>query len=190
MSVATHSRKSRVTIPSGADTSTPSSGGPNSIHSTHPLQYYWQRLTDYQGWDIQAALDQMKCLLSPRPQGVYKTAYYRKQTKNHWARDDPAFMVLQAAFLVIAIIAYSVAFRISLMSTVSFAFCTILWNWLGMGIILSSTCRWIANQHLTVQSSTTHVQQSVEWLYALDIHFNAFFPVFCSLCKCLLSDNA
>ena len=30
------------------------------------------------------------------PKRVYKNTSYHKQTKNQWARDDPAFIVLQA----------------------------------------------------------------------------------------------
>lgn len=77
--------------------------------------------------DVQSALDQMKTLLSARPQVVYKTAYYRKQTKNHWARDDPAFVALQGLFLLIAAVAYSVAFRITLSGAISFILYTVLW---------------------------------------------------------------
>jgi hypothetical protein len=133
--------------------------------------------------DIQAALDQMRTLLSTRPQTVYKTAYYRKQTKNHWARDDPAFVALQAVFLTISAIAYSVAFRVTVAGAISFLLATVLWNWLGMGCLIATVCREIANRHLVTHSSSSHVRQQVEWLYAFDIHCNSFFPVFVILCK-------
>ena len=144
---------------------------------------YFQRLTDVRQMDIQSALDQMKTLLSTRPQVVYKTSYYRKQTKNHWARDDPAFAALQGVFIVVAGIAYSVAFKTSLSNAISFLLYTVLWNWLGMGLIISTLCREIANRHLVVQNSSSHVRQQVEWLYAFDIHCNSFFPVFAVVCK-------
>jgi len=145
---------------------------------------YLQRLTDVRQMDIQSALDQMKTLLSTRPQVVYKTAYYRKQTKNHWARDDPAFVALQLVFLVIASIAYAVAFRIKVTGVISFVLASVLWNWLAMGLLIATACREIANRYLTVnQSSTVHVRQQVEWLYAFDIHCNSFFPVFVVLCE-------
>jgi hypothetical protein len=133
--------------------------------------------------DIQSAMDQMKTLLSTRPHVVYKTAFYRKQTKNHWARDDPAFCVLQLFFLVIASIAYAVSFRAPISEGIAFLIYSVLFNWLGCGIILASVGREIANRHLTDTKSSSHVRQSVEWLYAFDIHCNAFFPVFVLLCK-------
>lgn len=185
-SEATHTRKSRLAVPSGGGDPLAGAASPlrgSAPASNRPMQYF-QRLLDVRQMDVQSALDQMKTLLSTRPQVVYKTSYYRKQTKNHWARDDPAFVALQGVFLVIAGIAYSVAFRISLSASISFLLYTVLWNWLGMGLIISTLCREIANRHLVVQQSASHVRQQVEWLYAFDIHCNSFFPVFFLLCKC------
>lgn len=200
-SEAAHSRKSRLTVPAGGDplkaplkASTKSGGsgktggafssaggaaaGLSGTNIHNPMQYL-QRLLDVRQMDIQSALDQMRTLVSTRPHVVYKTAYYRKQTKNHWARDDPAFVALLTCFLVIASIAYSVAFRTSFTGAISFLLYTLLWNWIGMGCILATMCREIANRHLlTVNQSSSHVRQQVEWLYAFDIHCNAFFPVF------------
>lgn len=92
-----------------------------------PVWQYLTRLTDVRQMDVQSALDQMKTLLSSRPQVVYKTAYYRKQTKNHWARDDPAFVALQGLFLLIAAVAYSVAFRINVWGAITFILYTVVW---------------------------------------------------------------
>lgn len=188
MSSESVSLKSRLSVPTGggdALSPPPSRGLPSGPLPNSPqmAMQYIHRLTDIRQMDIQAALDQMKSLLSTRPQVIYKTAYYRKQTKNHWARDDPAFVALQGIFLIIAVVAYSVAFRISFSGAISFLLYTLLWNWLGMGFILSTFCREIANRHLTVHQSSSHVKQQVEWLYAFDIHCNAFFPVYVLLCK-------
>jgi hypothetical protein len=125
----------------------------------------------------------MRSLLSGRPHVVYKTAYYRKQTKNHWARDDPAFCVLQAAFLIIASVVYSIAFRTTLSGFLSFLLHSLLWNWLVPGVVVASVAREVANRHLNGIQSANHVKQTVEWLYAFDIHCNAFFPLFCLLCE-------
>lgn len=181
-SEAAHSRKSRLAVPSGADPLANPAPRSTVPAANRPMQYF-QRLTDVRQMDIQSALDQMKTLISTRPQVVYKTSYYRKQTKNHWARDDPAFVAMQAVFLVIAGIAYSVAFRISLQGAISFLLYTVLWNWLGLGLLIATICREIANRQLVVQQSSSHVRQQVEWLYAFDIHCNSFFPVFVLLCK-------
>lgn len=164
--------KVRLSVPHGSEGFTP---------SRRPQ--YITRLTDVSQMDIQAALDQMRSLLSGRPHVVYKTAYYRKQTKNHWARDDPAFCALQAAFLVLASVAYAIAFRSTIMGWLSFMMYSLLWNWLVPGAIIATIGREVANRHLSGTQSLTHVKQTVEWLYAFDIHCNAFFPLFCLLCK-------
>lgn len=170
----------RLALPTGGGEGQASMPAARST-AISPIQYV-HRLTDLKQMDLQSAMDQMKQLMSTRPQAVYKTSYYRKQTKNHWARDDPAFAALQVVFLGVASIAYSVAFRTSFVGFVSFLLYTVL-NFLGMGWILSTLCREIANRHLVLHQSTTHVKQQVEWLYAFDIHCNSFFPVFMVLCK-------
>jgi hypothetical protein len=168
-------------------------GAGGSGGTSSQIQQYLSRLTDVRQMDIQSALDQMKTLLSTRPHVVYKTAYYRKQTKNHWARDDPAFVALQLVFLVISCVAYSISFRVPFSGGIAFMIYSIVFNWLGSGLIVATVGREVANRHLTDHKSSSHVRQSVEWLYAFDIHCNAFFPVFVLLCKffCLgiLSDS-
>eukprot|EP00980_Cylindrotheca_fusiformis_P009564 scaffold2101_cov127-Cylindrotheca_fusiformis.AAC.8 len=146
------SARHRLTVPSGADPiaiARKTAAASSSASHSRPSQYL-SRLTDFRQMDVQSALDQMKTLLSTRPHIVYKTSYYRKQTKNHWARDDPAFVALQLIFLIISI----------------------------SGLLVATLGREIANRHLTDHKSSSHVRQSVEWLYAFDIHCNAFFPVF------------
>jgi hypothetical protein len=181
----TDAARHRLTVPSGAD---PLAAARKTVAaasgSSSRSSQYLARLTDFRQMDVQSAMDQMKTLLSTRPHVVYKTSYYRKQTKNHWARDDPAFVALQLVFLVIASIAYSVSFRAPISESIAFMVYSILFNWLGCGVIVASVGREIANRHLTDHKSSSHVRQSVEWLYAFDIHCNAFFPVFVLLCEC------
>ena len=169
------STKVRLAVPTGADFTSP-----------RRSPQYLSRLTDVSQMDMQSALDQMRSLLSGRPQVVYKTAYYRKQTKNHWARDDPAFCALQAALLLVSSIAYSIAFRTTFMGGVSFLLYSLLWNWLLPGVIVATVGRELANRHLVATQSSSHVKQTVEWLYAFDIHCNAFFPFFCLVCEYVL----
>ena len=46
--------------------------------------------------DFDSCFDQMVTLLNPGDMDkVYKLANYRKKTKNQWARDDPAFALVQ-----------------------------------------------------------------------------------------------
>lgn len=150
------------------------------LSSTLSPQQYLQRMTDLQQMDLQSAIDQMRTLLTLYPQRVYKMAYYRKQTKNHWARDDPAFCFLQLIMITASSLAYGFAFRVASFSAIfGFVAKSILIHWLGFGVIMASVGRLVANQHLMMtERSSSHVKQSVEWLYAFDVHCNAFVPLF------------
>ena len=184
--------RSRVSLPSGSSDTSGGLASPinplsmgmgvgmNSSTNMTP-EIYLQRLVDLSQMDIQSALDQMKSLLIPSQiQKVYKMAYYRKQTKNHWARDDPAFVAIQISLLIIASLAYSIAFRSDslIYNTLYFCFHSVVINFALFGAIVATVARSIANQHLVVTTSSNHVRQTVEWMYAFDVHCNAFFPAF------------
>ena len=62
---------------------------------------YLRRLLHYQQMDFEFAFWQMVYLLS-NPRIVYKNFTYRKKTKAQFARDDPAFLVLLAGWLVVS----------------------------------------------------------------------------------------
>lgn len=178
----------KLTLPTGNSLSinaTSAAAAASPLASSLTPQQYLQRMTDLQQMDLQSAIDQMRTLLSLYPQPVYKMAYYRKQTKNHWARDDPAFAFLQVLMIVASSIAYALAFRVgSLSSIIGFVLKSVLINWLGVGVIVASLGRLVANQHLMMaERSSSHVKQNVEWLYAFDVHCNSFIPLFVILCE-------
>ena len=150
---------------------------------------YLSRLMDVSQMDIQSSLDQMKSLLLPmKMNSVYKMAYYRKQTKSHWARDDPAFVFLILVALTVSSLAYTIAFRSDsiLRQFITFTLQSILINYGLMGIIIAATARTICDTYLNASLVNTtenagnplqnkyHAQQSVEFMYAFDVHSNAF----------------
>lgn len=184
-----HSRKSKSSSSGGGSSSSSlpytNTSADSALTSTLTPQLYLQRMTDLQQMDLQSAIDQMRILLTLYPQRVYKMAYYRKQTKNHWARDDPAFCFLQISMIAAVSIAYGFAFRVgSFLDIIAVVTKSVLVNWLGFGVIIASVGRLIANNHLMMaERSSSHVKQEVEWLYAFDVHCNAFVPLFVLLCE-------
>jgi len=139
---------------------------------------YLRRLCDFRQMDFEASFDQLLTLLSLEPQRVYTSFYYRKQTKNQWARDDPAFIVIQASFVAIAAFAYAIAFRHpSFWGYLWTIIYSVIVDWLFVGMAIASTSAHIANKYMR-QYHSHSVEQEVEWLYAFDVHTNAFFCSF------------
>lgn len=68
-------------------------------HTAGAKRYkYLRRLFRFKQMDFEFALWQMLYLFTS-PQKVYRNFHYRKQTKDQWARDDPAFLVLLGIWL-------------------------------------------------------------------------------------------
>ena len=49
----------------------------------------------------------LQLVISPRT--AYRHTAYHKQTKNHWARDDPAFVLVTSGLVALTAIAYCIA---------------------------------------------------------------------------------
>lgn len=77
-----------------------SAAGAQVFRTCSAFPEYFARVVDYRQMDLDATFYQM-VTLCVQPSKVYKSAYYRKQTKNRWARDDPAFAVIQLFFLLV-----------------------------------------------------------------------------------------
>ena len=72
----------------GTSPTVPGRGG--QAAGAGPFAECLRRVVTFQQMDFESTLDQMLTLCSLHPHRVYKQSYYRKQTKNQWARDDPA----------------------------------------------------------------------------------------------------
>ncbi|CAM9527186.1 unnamed protein product [Chrysoparadoxa australica] len=142
------------------------------------LPEYLRRACDWHQMDLEATCDQMVYLLTVYPQRVYKSAQYRKQTKNQWARDDPGFALVQCCLLVVACVAFGLAFQVrGFWSYIGLICHSVLLHWLLMGVVVATIGRAVANAYL-LQHRSHSVEQTVEWLYAFDVHCNSFFLMF------------
>lgn len=140
------------------------------------LPQYLRRLLHYPQMDVEYTFTQM-VLLCTAPSKVYRLTSLRKQTKNQWARDDPAFVAVLSAFLLLSTVAYGVAFRVSGVGAWLWMLAQAMGQFLLGGALVATAGWWFANKHLRVHHSHS-VEQEVEWLYAFDIHCNAYFPLF------------
>ncbi|KAI8846175.1 UNC-50 [Chytridium lagenaria] len=138
-------------------------------------QFFW-RLVQIPQMDFEYALWQMLYLcISPRR--VYRNIYYHKQTKNQWARDDPAFFLIFSILLTIAAIAYGIAYGLGFGGILKNILYMVIVDFLVVGFVVS-TLIWLFSNRFLIQHHVHSSDQSVEWAYAFDIHCNSFFPAF------------
>ncbi|KAJ6905848.1 hypothetical protein NC652_023564 [Populus alba x Populus x berolinensis] len=108
-------RKLPVPAESGAVVMLPTtSRGRASSSSTYranssTFPQYLRRIIKWQQMDVEYTFWQMLHLCTS-PKVVYQHTKYHKQTKNQWARDDPAFVVICSLLLVVAAMAYCAAY--------------------------------------------------------------------------------
>ncbi len=108
------------------------------------------------------------------PAKLYKLTTLRKQTRNSWARDDPAVAVALALLHSMAFIAWSIAYG---------TWNPVSWLWLAFKAcvhvivgcaVIATACWYVANKHLKHSIALPHtLDQEVEWLFAWDVACNA-----------------
>lgn len=149
------------------------------------LSRYFRRLVHIRQMDFEFAAWQMLYLLI-HPQKVYRKFMYRKRTKDQWARDDPAFLVLLAATLALSSILFALVLKLSFGGFIAFFLWVIFVDCIGVGLVIATLlwlgfiifnvnntiCRTISNRYLRKVTD-----QDVEWGYCFDVHLNAFFPL-------------
>ncbi|RDB30395.1 Protein unc-50 [Hypsizygus marmoreus] len=153
----------------------------NSGSISHRVPVIFRRLHRFQQMDFELAAWQLTYLcLAPRR--VYRNVYFHKQTKNTWARDDPAILVLISACLCVSAVAWAVVYSYSIFETIQLAFFMILRDYLLTGIVIATILWFVSNRLLlSPPSHSTPADSRVEWAYAFDVHTNAFFPLYLAL---------
>ncbi|KAJ2778188.1 hypothetical protein H4R18_004758 [Coemansia javaensis] len=141
-----------------------------------PRWAVWRRAASWRQLDFEFAAWQMMHLLV-QPRHVYRSIYYHKQTKNQWARDDPAFMVLQALGIVAATAAYAAIGGVGAAGFARALVPLLVVNYAVAGAAVATVTWAVANRFLRHQNVHA-ADQRVEWQYALDVHCNAFFVFF------------
>lgn len=113
------------------------------------------------------------------PSRVYKLAQSRHEIKGYWSRDDPAFVLMLCAFIVVDFLAYGFALdeQWGLMRILRHIFVGLGFFFL-VGTVVS-TCTWyVCNRYFPARHPHSSHNQKVEWFYAFDVHCNAFLPAF------------
>ncbi|BGP17023.1 hypothetical protein JCM10213_000342 [Rhodosporidiobolus nylandii] len=145
------------------------------------MKTWLRRLSRLPQMDFEMAIWQM-CYLCIAPKRVYKSLYYQKQTKNTWARDDPAMLLLITLCLVVAALLWSFLYaHFGPAQTLRTVFSFVFLHFFGTGLVISTALWALSNKFLTHATHVHATDQKVEWPYAFDIHANAFFPFFLQL---------
>ncbi|EPT05753.1 hypothetical protein FOMPIDRAFT_1111164 [Fomitopsis schrenkii] len=165
----------------------PHNGSPNhgpsrsigSLSNRMPVMF--RRLTRFQQMDFELAAWQLTYLcLSPKR--VYRNVYFHKQTKNTWARDDPAIIILISGCLVVSAIAWSVVYSYTPFQAIKLALLMIIRDYLFVGALMATIMWFFSNRVLlSPPSHSAPSDSAVEWGYAFDVHTNAFFPFYLTL---------
>ena len=151
---------------------------PHRLPSSSRIPEFFRRAVHGDQMELDSALSQMWCLLTS-PSVVFKMSKARKMMKNHYYRDDPAFVVLQTVFLAVATVAFGLAMHANVGRIIYNVIYDCGINYFVLGAILASGTWAVANRLLMATSVAMHeVRREVEWQYCFDIHYNAFFPYF------------
>lgn len=143
-------------------------------HTAGAKRYkYLRRLVHFKQMDFEFAIWQMLYLFTS-PQRVYRNFHYRKQTKDQWARDDPAFLVLLSVWLCVSTVGFGLVLDFSFVQTLTLLLWVVFIDCIGVGLLISTFMWIISNKYLMKQSSMDY---DVEWGYAFDVHLNAFYPL-------------
>ncbi|PWN46607.1 UNC-50 [Violaceomyces palustris] len=130
--------------------------------------------------DFELATWQMvNLVVSPRK--LYRQVYYHKQTKNTWARDDPAVLILLVSGLGFAGILWGFAYSSGPFGTLWQVVTMVLRDFLLVGVLSATGLWFLSNSFLAAPSSILTTEQKVEWAYAFDVHCNGFFPILLAL---------
>ncbi|XP_060597454.1 protein unc-50 homolog A-like [Ruditapes philippinarum] len=142
-------------------------------------QKYLRRLLKFKQMDFEYAFWQM-IYLFVAPQKVYRNFQYRKNTKDQWARDDPAFLVLLSFWLIISSIGFAVVLGLHFLGFLKFILWVVFVDCIGVGLLIATLFWFITNRYMVIsppRGQEIPKGQDVEWGYAFDVHLNAFFPL-------------
>ncbi|KAK6485401.1 protein unc-50-like protein [Huso huso] len=134
---------------------------------------YLRRLFRFRAMDFEFAVWQMLYLFTS-PQKVYRNFHYRKQTKDQWARDDPAFLVLLSIWLCVSTLGFAFVLGMGFLEMIKLLLWVVFIDCIGVGLLISTLMWVISNKYLMKQQSKDY---DVEWGYAFDVHLNAFYPL-------------
>uniref|UniRef100_A0A803KAM0 Unc-50 homolog n=2 Tax=Xenopus tropicalis TaxID=8364 RepID=A0A803KAM0_XENTR len=143
-------------------------------HTAGAKRYkYLRRLFHFRQMDFEFALWQMLYLFTS-PQKVYRNFHYRKQTKDQWARDDPAFLVLLSIWICVSTVGFGFVLDMSILETLKLLLWVVFIDCIGVGLLMATLMWFVSNKYMVKRQGKDY---DVEWGYTFDVHLNAFYPL-------------
>ncbi|CBY20817.1 unnamed protein product [Oikopleura dioica] len=139
------------------------------------LHKYLRRIFRKNQMDFEFASWQAFYLLV-NPQQVYRNFAYRKQTKNQYARDDPAFLVLISIILTFTAVCFGIVMGLGMKDILELIVWVIVVDFIISGVLIASAMFYLCNKYLRLQPKS-HGNE-LEWAYCFDVHLNATFSLF------------
>ncbi|KAM4794812.1 protein unc-50 homolog [Rhinophrynus dorsalis] len=141
-------------------------------HTAGAKRYkYLRRIFHFRQMDFEFALWQMLYLFTS-PQKVYRNFHYRKQTKDQWARDDPAFLVLLSIWLCVSTLGFGFVLDMGFFQTLKLLLWVVFIDCVGVGLLIATLMWFVSNKYMVKRQGN-----DVEWGYTFDVHLNAFYPL-------------
>lgn len=148
------------------------------MSSSGKLPEFVRRALNTEQMETDSALMQMWYLLT-QPSLVSKMSKARKLTKNHYYRDDPAFVVLQMLFTAVITIAFGLALSAPPLRIVYMVLFSCALGYFVVAALASALTWMLCNRVLIAQQMSAHeIRRDVEWQYCFDVHCNAYFVYF------------
>eukprot|EP00057_Strongylocentrotus_purpuratus_P031623 XP_785144.1 PREDICTED: protein unc-50 homolog A [Strongylocentrotus purpuratus] len=134
--ITTHSpHSSPPTSPTGIGPTSPRTEAHMSAQAKR--QKYLRRILHFRQMDFEFAMWQMIYLLVA-PQKVYRNFQYRKQTKNQFARDDPAFLVLLSVCLCASSVGFAFVLGLSFVGFLKFLLWVVCIDCISVGLCIAT----------------------------------------------------
>nr|KAF6273995.1 unc-50 inner nuclear membrane RNA binding protein [Myotis myotis] len=133
-------------------------------HTAGAKRYkYLRRLFRFRQMDFEFAGWQMLYLFTS-PQRVYRNFHYRKQTKDQWARDDPAFLVLLSVWLCVSTVGFGFVLDMGFFKMIKLLLWVVFIDCVGVGLLIS-TLMCNSTFHPTVFHQSCHPNRHIYWIF-------------------------
>lgn len=151
------------------------------------LPFFARRALHVDQMEFDSALSQMYSLLV-KPSLVSKMSKARSMTKNHYYRDDPAFVLVQLFFFVVVNLAWGFSSNVTTVTFLGNLAYDILVNYALASLVFATTSWAVVSHYLMGRDGddssavasmvVSEARREVEWQYSFDVHCNAYFTYF------------